>query len=112
MSSRQSKVSGSVVAPIFAALGDPTRLLLVSRLCTGHARSITQLTKGTGLTRQGISKHLAILQEAGVVTSCRVGRETHIAICTAALDKAAAYIETASHQWDDAIARLKLLVEE
>jgi DNA-binding transcriptional ArsR family regulator len=87
-------------------------LLLLSRLSTGRAQSITMLTKGTGLTRQGVSKHLAILQKAKIVTSQRVGRESHFAIRSDTLADAGQYLKTASRQWDDAIARLKFMIEE
>jgi DNA-binding transcriptional ArsR family regulator len=112
MSSPQSELLAASAAPVFAALGDTTRLLLLSRLSSGHAQSIVQLTKGTGLTRQGVSKHLAILQKAEVVTRHRVGRESQFAMRADTLAAAGRYIEIASRQWDDAIARLKSLVEE
>jgi len=97
---------------VFAALGDPTRLALLSRLCDGHAYSIAQLTEGTTLTRQGITKHLFILAGAKIVTSRRVGRESRYAVRPDALSEASAYLEKASRQWDDAILRLRQHVEE
>jgi DNA-binding transcriptional ArsR family regulator len=100
------------VAQIFAALGDGTRLALLSRLCDGHPRSIVQLTQGTGLTRQGVSKHLAILKDACVVSSTRVGRQSLYVIRPDALQEARLYLERASHQWDEAVQRLKHLVED
>ncbi len=112
MSKRRHKLSAAAAAPVFAALGDATRLLLLFRLSTDRAQSITQLTKGTGLTRQGVSKHLAILQNAKVVVSHRVGRESHFVVRSDTLVGAGQYLETASRQWDDAIARLKFVVEE
>lgn len=102
----------SSAASVFAALGDRTRLTLLSRLAEGRAQSVVELTQGTGLTRQGISKHLAVLEEAGVVASARVGRETRFAIRPAALAEAGRYLERASRQWDDAIGRLRRLVED
>src|SRR5690242_11921113 len=66
-------------APIFAALGDATRLQIVTRLSDGQARSIARLTDGLGLTRQGVTKHLRVLQDAGLVSSIRVGRESQFA---------------------------------
>lgn len=102
----------SSVASVFAALGDPTRLALLSRLADGPAQSVVELTRGTGLTRQGISKHLAVLEEAGVVSSTRVGRESRFAIQPAGLAEANRYLERASRQWDEAAARLRALVED
>lgn len=108
----RSEPDTSSVASVFAALGDRTRLTLLSRLADAPAQSVVELTRGTGLTRQGISKHLAVLEEAGVVSSTRVGRETRFAIRPAALAEAGRYLERASRQWDDAAARLRALVED
>lgn len=106
------RADSSSVASVFAALGDPTRLALLSRLADGPAQSVVELTRGTGLTRQGISKHLAVLEEAGVVSSTRVGRESRFAIQPAGLAEASRYLERASRQWDDAAARLRAFVED
>src|SRR6266853_765761 len=65
-----------VHAPVFAALGDETRLSLVAKLCEGSPQSISRLTEGSNLTRQAISKHLHVLENAGIVESVRVGRES------------------------------------
>ena len=66
-------------APVFAALGDETRLALVARLSDGEPRSISQLTEGSKLSRQAITKHLRVLEEVGMVRSCRTGRESRFA---------------------------------
>ncbi len=66
-------------APIFAALGDRTRLALLGKLADGQARSIAALSTDTALTRQAITKHLHVLQDAGLVASLRVGRESRFA---------------------------------
>ena len=108
----QSRPDTSSVASVFAALGDRTRLSLLSRLAEGPAQSVVELTRGTGLTRQGVGKHLAVLEEAGVVSSTRVGRENRFAIRPAGLAEAGRYLEQASRQWDDAAARLRKLVED
>jgi DNA-binding transcriptional ArsR family regulator len=63
-------------AYVFAALGDETRLSLVAKLCGGQPYSISQLSKGSKLTRQAITKHLRALESAGIVHSLRTGRET------------------------------------
>ncbi len=112
MSLHPHELTAAAAAPVFAALGDATRLSLLSRLCEGDPQSIAQLTRGTGLTRQGVSKHLAILEQARVITSERVGRECRYAVRPAALTEASRYLDRASRQWDDAIGRLKALVEE
>lgn len=99
-------------APIFAALGDPTRLELVHRLGDGQARSITQLSDGLRLTRQGVTKHLRVLQGAGIVASRKVGRENRFVYRSESIDEARSYLERVSRQWDDALARLKAFVED
>jgi DNA-binding transcriptional ArsR family regulator len=63
-------------APVFAALGDQTRLSLVAKLSGGKPRSISQLTKGTRLTRQAITKHLRVLERVAIVRSVRTGRQS------------------------------------
>lgn len=98
-------------AQIFAALGDGTRLALLSRLCEGSPRSLVELTGGTGLTRQGVAKHLGVLEQAGVVARSRVGRESRFSVRQESLAEARRYLETALRQWDEAIERLKGFVE-
>src|SRR5260221_14345125 len=62
-------------APIFAALGDEMRLRLIAALCVGGAMSITQLTSGTDITRQAITKHLDVLAAAGLLRGVKMGGE-------------------------------------
>jgi len=98
-------------APIFAALGDETRLRLIAVLCAGGALSIAQLTAGTDITRQGVTKHLQVLAEAGLVRDVKVGRERLWEFEPTRLEEARRSLESISQQWDQALARLKLLVE-
>ena len=112
MSTPSPAVAPGDPAPIFAALGDATRLALVSRLSDGHPRSITQLTDGLDLTRQGVTKHLRVLEQAGIVTSERVGRESRFAFAPAPIDDVRDYLDRVARQWDAALARLKAYVEE
>ena len=99
-------------APLFAALGDPTRLSLVLRLGDGQPRSISELSDGMELTRQGISKHLRVLEQAGILSSERVGRESRFLICPDAIEETRNYLDRVSGQWDRTLSRLKTLVEE
>lgn len=92
---------------MFAALGDETRLNVLGRLAGGEAQSIARLTEGTRLTRQAVTKHLRVLEGAGVIRSSRVGRESHFALAPKSLDDARRYLDRVSQQWDDALARLK-----
>ncbi len=101
----------AAVAVVFAALGDPTRLALVGKLGDGSQRSITQLGQDSALTRQAISKHLRVLEEAGVVRSRRQGRESLYTLNPKAILGLQAYLALVSSQWDDALGRLKAFVE-
>jgi DNA-binding transcriptional ArsR family regulator len=99
-------------AAVFAALGDETRLSVLARLAQGETQSIARLTAGTRLTRQAVTKHLRVLETAGVVRSFRVGRESQYALEPKKLDEVRDYLADVSAQWDRALARLKALVEE
>lgn len=99
-------------APVFAALGDETRLAIVARLCTAGPQSIVRLTEGTSVTRQAITKHLHALAQAGLVRSKRDGRERIWEMQTRRLADARRYLDQISEQWDQAIDRLRALVED
>jgi DNA-binding transcriptional ArsR family regulator len=101
-----------VRASIFAALGDETRLGLLARLTNGEPQSISRLTSGTRLTRQAVTKHLRVLEGAGVVYSVKTGRESRFALEPKTIIDAQTYLDQVSRQWDNALARLKALVEE
>ena len=98
-------------APVFAALGDDTRLALVAKLCRGQPRSISQLTEDSRLTRQAITKHLRVLEHAGVVHSVRSGRESLFAFDPEPMQEIKKYLDLVSEQWDHALSRLKSFVE-
>ncbi len=98
-------------APVFAALGDETRLFLVAKLADGAQQSVARLTQGSSLTRQAISKHLRVLQHAGIVESVRIGRESRYELKPKAIDGAKSYLDRISLQWDEALGRLKTFVE-
>lgn len=100
------------MAAVFAALGDTTRLELVSRLLDGQQHSIAELSEGLDLTRQGVTKHLSVLKRAGIVERERVGRESLFMIEPEPMLQANEYLTRASAQWDQAIERLKAFVEE
>jgi DNA-binding transcriptional ArsR family regulator len=98
-------------APLFAALGDTTRLRLVSRLCDGGPMSITKLTAGSRMTRQAITKHLRVMEAARLVHSDRRGRERVWQLDQQRLAEARHYLNMISKQWDDALERLRKFVE-
>ncbi len=97
---------------LFAALGDETRLRLVFRLCDGGPASITGLTAGSRVTRQAITKHLHVMQHAGLVRSARHGRETIWQLERHRLEDARHYLDLISKQWDNALSRLRNFVEQ
>jgi len=97
---------------IFSALGDDTRLLLVERLSDGQPHSIAQLCDGLDLTRQGVTKHLKILEQSNIVESNRVGRETLFVYSPDQILATRDYLGKISQQWDEALIRLKNFVEE
>jgi len=98
-------------APVFAALGDDTRLRIVAVLCNGGAASIARLTAGTGITRQAVTKHLHVLAEAGLVRDLKTGRERLWEFEPARLDEARRTLDAIAQQWDFALINLKKAVE-
>jgi DNA-binding transcriptional ArsR family regulator len=99
-------------APIFAALGDETRLSLVSQLSGGEPHSISRLTDGTSLTRQAVTKHLNVLRDAHIVRSVKTGRESLYELDPEPLREVRDYMDLVSERWDAALARLKKMVED
>jgi DNA-binding transcriptional ArsR family regulator len=101
----------SRAAPVFAALGDETRLALVARLSSEGPLSITRLTAGSAVTRQAVTKHLDVLATAGLVSDVRRGRERIWELELEQMEAARAYLEHVSKRWDQALDRLKRFVE-
>ena len=99
-------------AAVFAALGDETRLGLVTRLCEHGPHSIAELTSAANVTRQAITKHLEVLSEAGLVRDARDGRARVFELEPRRLREARRALEVISKRWDDALDRLKRFVEE
>jgi DNA-binding transcriptional ArsR family regulator len=99
-------------ASVFAALGDETRLALLAKLYEANRSSITQLASGSSLTRQAITKHLRVLERAGIVHCVRAGRQSLFELQPKPIEEAQNYLQVVSGQWDEALGRLKSLVEE
>lgn len=97
---------------MFAALGDPIRLRLIAQLGEGQALSIAKLTRGAGMTRQGVAKHLRVLEDAGIVLSRKSGREARFVLRPWALREARGYLDHATTRWDAAVGRPRTLAEE
>ncbi len=102
----------AAAAPIFAALGEETRLRLVFRLCDDGPMSITGLAAGSKVTRQAITKHLRVMEQAGLVRSTRHGRERRWELHERGLREARQYLDVISKQWDGALSRLRSFVED
>lgn len=103
--------SSDKLANVFAALGDPTRLQLVAVLCAGGALSIAQLTANTDISRQGVTKHLQVLAEAGVVRHMKSGRERLWQLEPGQIKAAKRSLEVIGQQWEAALDRLKTFAE-
>jgi DNA-binding transcriptional ArsR family regulator len=103
--------SSEALANIFAALGDPTRLKLVAVLCAGGAFSIAQLTANTEISRQGVTKHLQVLADAGVVRDVKLGRERLWQLEPGQIAEAKRTLEVIGREWDVALGKLKAFVE-
>lgn len=97
---------------LFDALGDPVRRKLVEALADRGPRTATQLAEQYPITRQGILKHLHVLQDAGLVTVLPVGREKRFHLSTAPLGDAERWIRTIGSKWDNRLLRLKTMLEE
>ena len=109
---RTGDVTLKSAAPLFAALGDVTRLEVVARLSASGPLSITRITAGSGVTRQAVSKHLRVLEVAGLVQSSRAGGESVWTLEPQQLEAARQSLDLISRRWDEALGRLKAFVEE
>jgi DNA-binding transcriptional ArsR family regulator len=107
----QRRRKAETPAPIFAALGDETRLRLLARLGNGEPMSIARLTAGLGITRQGVTKHLSVLAGAGLVRGSRRGKESLWQLERRRLEEARRSLDLISRQWDESLSKLKLFVE-
>jgi DNA-binding transcriptional ArsR family regulator len=103
--------SSRTLASVFAALGDPTRLKLVAVLCAGGVFSIAQLTAGTNISRQGVTKHLQVLADAGVVRDTKAGRERLWQLAPAQIEEARRTLEIIGRHWELTLGKLKAFVE-
>ena len=104
-------VSPAAVVPVFAALGDRTRLRLVARLCAGGPLSIVRLGHGMNVTRQAVTKHLYALAGAGLMRVERKGRERIWRIRRRRLARARAWLDRIAARWDETLNRLRSRVE-
>lgn len=109
--SAPSPASLGASAPVFAALGDQTRLRLLARLSGSGPLSITRLTEGADVTRQAVTKHLHVLARAGLVRGVRQGRQSLWELEPRKLEQARRTLDLVSRRWEEALGRLRSLVE-
>ena len=108
---RRRRTASRDPAGVFAALGKPARLQIVSRLCEAGPLSIARLTEGTRVSRQAITKHLHALDRAGLVRGERSGREQVWALRPEKLADAQLYLNRISQRWEEVLSRLQAYVE-
>ncbi len=89
----------------FAALGDPTRRAILSRLATGEA-TVGELAEPFALTQQAVSKHLKVLERAGLISRSRVAQSRPCRFEPARFDEAAEWIGRYRQQWAERYDRL------
>lgn len=102
----------SKAVPIFAALGDPIRLAIVARLGKDGPLPTIALKQGAGVTRQGLTKHLHLLEDAGLVSSDRQGRDRQWRLQAQRLAAVRDYLDRISAQWDLRLEQLRAFVED
>ena len=112
MSTPRRKITRRPHFEVFAALGDPTRLGIITRLARAHRCRLAELTADAGISRQAVAKHLRVLERAGLLRSARNGREVFYEFDPGPLSSVRGFLEDLSARWDDALSRLKLQVED
>lgn len=101
----------AALAPVFAALGDPTRAMILARLSREGRLTLTDLARDAPISRQAVSRHVAVLTDAGLVAGAREGRELRLSLRPEALAPAADWLAQVSAAWDGALDRLARQVE-
>ena len=99
------------VDSVIVALSDPTRRQLLDLLAAQGEATATTLAERLPVSRQAVVKHLAVLGDAGLVTSSRVGREVRYAVRPAALDATARWMAALAADWDRRLANIKRIAE-
>lgn len=97
---------------VFTALADPTRRQIVEILSDGQARSVSQITHHFGISRQAVTKHLAILSDSGMLSYERQGRDRYNRLKPLGFDPLRQWFTHYSAFWDDRLLVLKQQVEE
>ena len=101
-------LQAAAVAPIFAALGDPTRAQIVGRLAREGRLTLTDLARGAPISRQAIGRHIGVLSDAGLIAAEREGREVRLSVRPEAFFSMGNWLAEVSRAWDDALSRLAI----
>ena len=96
---------------LWAAIADPTRQRMLDRILASGTATATALARDLPITRQGIAKHLAVLERAGLVEATRTGREVRFAVRQDRLDQATRYMAQVLATWDQRLADIKRIAE-
>lgn len=104
-----SDVSADV---LWSAVGDPTRRALLDALLASEPRSATRLSQQLPVTRQAVAKHLAVLEQVGLVRTHKQGRERLYAVDPDQLTQATAQLQAVGRRWDQRLDRIRRLAEE
>ena len=100
------------VETVLGALADPTRRQVLEALASHPAASASTLARELPISRQMVLKHLAVLQESGLVSSARTGREVLFQVRSAPLTETADWLSSLAAQWDSRLAALKARAEQ
>jgi ArsR family transcriptional regulator, cadmium/lead-responsive transcriptional repressor len=96
---------------LWAALGDPMRLRLVDLLLERGEATASALATALPITRQGVAKHLAVLERAELVVGRRNGREVRFAVREERLDQARRQMARVAARWDERLVAIKRMAE-
>ena len=102
-----NELSPPAADAVLGALGDPTRRALLQAVAEQGPLTPTELAGPAGISRQAVSKHLAVLEQAGLVAAERVGREARYAVVPGSLDPASAWLDRVGAAWDRRLGRLR-----
>jgi DNA-binding transcriptional ArsR family regulator len=104
-------MSTAVDDRLWSAIGDPTRRRMVDLLLTEGPGTATTLSTHLPVTRQAVTKHLAVLDRVGLVHSTPAGREKRYEVDEAQLARAVAQLNSVGAMWDNRLRRIKSLAE-
>lgn len=96
---------------LWSAVGDPTRRRMLGLLLAGNATTATAMSAQLPITRQAISKHLGVLDRAGLLNATTAGREKRYRLNDEQFARAIAQLNAVSDEWGGRLQRIKALAE-